>query len=138
MRVAVVGTRDYPSMAKVHEYLRGLHEWTTVVSGGRGHVDQAAEGSTLHWVSFRPIKVPGGFGIKRIEVEDDGWDGEERVEERVGGLRPTWPAAAFYRNEFVIGEADEVKAFWDGKSKGTKHAIDIALRDHVNIEVIFP
>lgn len=31
-------------------------------------------------------------------------------------------------NELIINEADIVIAFWEGKSKGTKHLIDLAIK----------
>jgi hypothetical protein len=35
--------------------------------------------------------------------------------------------AGFLRNAEMVSEADVLFAFWDGKSKGTKHSIDLAL-----------
>ena len=34
--------------------------------------------------------------------------------------------AGFLRNEYMATQADVLVAFWDGKSKGTKHMIDTA------------
>lgn len=43
---------------------------------------------------------------------------------------PDWDkfgkSAGYRRNFKIINEADYVIAFWDGKSKGTKHSIDLA------------
>jgi hypothetical protein len=36
--------------------------------------------------------------------------------------------AGFMRNEFMAANADALIAFWDGKSKGTKHMIDTAMK----------
>jgi len=35
-------------------------------------------------------------------------------------------SAGFKRNVQIIDDSDEVIAFWDGKSKGTKHSINLA------------
>lgn len=37
--------------------------------------------------------------------------------------------AAYIRNEQMVNASDYVVAFWDGKSKGTKMTIDLALRN---------
>lgn len=37
-------------------------------------------------------------------------------------------AAGFNRNQEMAKNADALVAFWDGKSKGTKHMLDIAQR----------
>lgn len=46
-------------------------------------------------------------------------------------------AAGPIRNERMIKQADKLVAFWDGRSKGTKSAINLAVKHHVNFEVIF-
>lgn len=44
--------------------------------------------------------------------------------------KPQWhifgKSAGYKRNVLIIEKADMVVAFWDGKSKGTKHSISIA------------
>lgn len=49
---------------------------------------------------------------------------------KVHSIRPDWGkygrSAGFRRNVSIVEMADEVHAFWDGKSRGTKHTIDIA------------
>lgn len=44
--------------------------------------------------------------------------------------------AGYIRNEQMANEADALIAFWDGKSKGTKHMIDIARSKGLLIRVI--
>ena len=44
--------------------------------------------------------------------------------------------AGYIRNEQMAKEADALIAFWDGKSKGTKHMIDIARSKGLLIRVI--
>jgi|SRR5271170_5720138 len=42
IRVAIVGSRDFPKLSKVRRYVRGLPKGTIVVSGGAPGVDRAA------------------------------------------------------------------------------------------------
>ena len=45
-------------------------------------------------------------------------------------------SAGYIRNEQMAKEANALIAFWDGKSKGTKHMIDIARSKGLLIRVI--
>jgi hypothetical protein len=46
-------------------------------------------------------------------------------------------AAGYIRNEEMAIYADALIAFWDGKSKGTKHMIDLAEKHNLKIKVVF-
>ncbi len=45
-------------------------------------------------------------------------------------LKPEWKrfgkSAGYIRNKDIIDQSDYILAIWDGKSKGTKHSIDLA------------
>lgn len=45
-------------------------------------------------------------------------------------------SAGYRRNEQMAQNADALVAFWDGKSRGTKHMIDIANRYNLKVRVI--
>ena len=45
-------------------------------------------------------------------------------------------SAGFIRNKEMVDVADEVIAFWDGASHGTKHTIDIANEKGINVKVV--
>ena len=45
-------------------------------------------------------------------------------------------AAGYIRNEQMAKYADYLIAFWDGKSKGTKHMIDIATANKLGTRII--
>ena len=53
--------------------------------------------------------------------------------------KPNWnkhgKAAGFIRNELIIDAADHVLLFWDGKSRGTKHDLDLARKKGKNYEL---
>lgn len=50
----------------------------------------------------------------------------------------TGKAAGFMRNQTIVDRSDEVYAFWDGESRGTKDTINKTLRARKNLTVIFP
>lgn len=45
-------------------------------------------------------------------------------------------SAGYIRNKKMAEYADALIAFWDGKSKGTKHMIDLATNQGLKIKVI--
>jgi predicted Rossmann fold nucleotide-binding protein DprA/Smf involved in DNA uptake len=69
--------------------------------------------------------------------------GERYANER-GYLLKLFPAewnvygkgAGYLRNKEMAGYADALIAFWDGESRGTKHMIDIARKQGLEVRVI--
>ena len=108
MKIAFVGSRNFscPNFAKekIYNVLKDISEHidVTVISGGARGVDSWAE------EIVDTMKLP-----KKIFKPD--WN-------RYG------KSAGFKRNKLIIDEATNVFAFWDGKSKGTKHSIDLAIQ----------
>ena len=45
-------------------------------------------------------------------------------------------SAGYKRNEEMAKYADALIAFWDGKSKGTKHMIDLAKRYELKVKLV--
>jgi aconitase A len=99
MIVAVVGSRnfnDYDAMKKILDNIK----IDAIVSGGAIGADSLAE------------QYAKEHGIKMIVH------------------RPNWikygKTAGFVRNVDIVNDADMVIAFWDGKSRGTRHTINTA------------
>jgi len=46
-------------------------------------------------------------------------------------------SAGYIRNAAMAEYADALVAFWDGKSKGTKHMIDLAKKATLKIRIIY-
>jgi len=109
-RVAIVGSRGYSNLEAVRAYVRSLPKDTVVVSGGAAGVDITAE----------------------ITAKD------------CGLAVVVWPAdwarygrrAGLLRNIQVVENCDRVVAFWDGKSRGTAHSIDLARKAGKPVEVV--
>ena len=45
-------------------------------------------------------------------------------------------SAGYRRNEEMAEYADALVAFWDGKSRGTKHMIDLANKSGIQVRVV--
>lgn len=109
MNVAVVGSRGYPDLKAVKEYVKALPEGTTIVSGAAFGVDSAAE-SVARQRKLKVHSIPAD------------WDGYGK-------------AAGYKRNKEIVNEADRVVCFWDGTSNGTRHDIKLALEAGKPLEV---
>jgi len=100
MRVAIVGSRDFGSPDVVEAYVNSLPPDTIVITGGARGVDRWAE----NYARAREMTV---------ELFPADWT-------RYG------KSAGFRRNVQMVERADKVVVFWDGKSPGTKHSIELA------------
>jgi CTP:molybdopterin cytidylyltransferase MocA len=100
VRVAIVGSRNFGLLELVGEYVCSLPIDTVVITGGARGVDRYAENTA------RAREM-------RVEIFPADWT-------RYG------KSAGFRRNVQMVERADKVVAFWDGKSPGTKHSIELA------------
>lgn len=107
MKIAIVGSRNFKDTRYAYEKLDKLFAYQiaedlTVVSGGARGIDKLAE----EWAENNVLKT---------KIYEADWDRDGK-------------SAGFMRNARIVNEADMVIAFWDGKSKGTKHSIDLAIK----------
>ncbi len=84
-----------------------------------------------------------------IEIVSGACKGADQLGERYAAARnfsiKQFPAdwkrygksAGYKRNAEMAAYADALIAFWDGKSKGTKHMIELATQANLNIKVIY-
>ena len=100
MKIAVVGSRGYADLESVRQFVREQERSTVIVSGGATGVDTAAVDEA------KRLRMP-------YEVHLPDWTKHGR-------------AAGVIRNRVIVEASDEVVAFWDGKSRGTLHSINIA------------
>jgi hypothetical protein len=101
-KIAIIGSRDYPNLKQVEDYLNELRKLLPcmrIITGGAKGVDQKAESWALGW------------GVE-CEV--------------IKPLDPSDKLSYLYRNIEIITKADQIVAFWNGTSRGTKFAIDYA------------
>lgn len=97
MKVAIVGSRDYPRLELVRMAVKHLTPEDTVISGGARGVDSEAAAAAKR------------NGIPLIVFLAD-W---EKYGKRAG----------FLRNTQIVEACDVVMAFWDGKSRGTMDTV---------------
>lgn len=97
MRAAVIGSRNL-LVDNIESYIP--EEVTEIISGGAKGIDECA----------KDFALKNGVKLKIYLPEYNKYG----------------KAAPLKRNFAIIEEADIVIALWDGKSKGTKNAINIA------------
>lgn len=106
MKVAVIGSRGL-TVKDLGQYLP--ENVTEIVSGGARGIDTCAREYAL------------SHGLKLTEFLPD--------YEKYGRSAP------LKRNLQIIACADEVFAFWDGSSRGTKYVIDNCRKQGVKVKV---
>lgn len=111
MRIAVVGSRDYPDLIHVRMYVRcEMQAGDVLISGGARGVDATAEAEA-----------------KRRGLE-------------VLSIRPNYDLfvrrAPLVRNEDIVMGCDTLIAFWDGKSRGTMQTIRLAQKRGIPVRIV--
>ena len=108
--IAIVGSRNYKCLEQVEKYINTLTASSVIIiSGGAKGVDKTAINAAKR---------------RNIEYEEilPNWKTEGRI-------------AEFRRNLIIVSKANEVIAFWDGISNGTRHTIDIAKRTGIPVHI---
>lgn len=154
MILAIVGSRSWPLGQKDRItkrawdlYHLGLRDGYIVSGGARvrkgdaerycsvDHVaEEVAKELNLPMVIYKPfnLKEQTGYGIFVRRLPDPTW------QRWTDSVYKSYGQAAYARNAMIVSEASRVQAFWDGVSKGTKHAIDLAIRNKKELEIIYP
>lgn len=114
-RVIVAGSRDFNDYellkSKMLYYLKGFDlSEVEIVSGTAKGADQLGE------------KFAREFGCKLKQFPAD-WNTYGKK-------------AGYLRNVDMAKYADACVCFWDGKSRGTKHMIDIAKKEGLKLRVV--
>ena len=113
----------------------------TIVAGGRHFKDYGLVQCELeHFEEYNSsselIVVSGG--AKGADSLGEQWAKEE--EREVVVFPAEWDkygkSAGYRRNVQMAEYAESLVAFWDGKSKGTKHMIDIAIDKGLLVKVV--
>lgn len=108
MKIAIIGSRNYPNQRQVVRYVKALPSGCIVISGGARGVDSWAE------------EAAKARGLETIVFLPE-WDKYGK-------------SAGFRRNADIVTTADRVVAFTTG-SAGTEHSIMLAKRYGKPIEI---
>jgi len=107
MKLAIVGSRTFTDYELLEEIILANYDIGSIeqiISGGAGGADTLAE------------KFSDKYKIPKLIFKPD-W--------KLYGKK-----AGLIRNDLIIGNADEVIAFWDGISKGTQYSINFAKKNN--------
>ena len=113
MKIIIAGGRtftDYDLLCQNCDKALSLQTEIEIVSGTANGADKLGE-------KYANEK---GYTIKQFPAD---WDKYGK-------------SAGYKRNEEMAKYADALIAFWDGKSKGTKHMIDLAKRYELKVKVV--
>ena len=118
-------------------------EFKVVIAGGRDFNDFPKLCATMDQLLIERIKV------NKIIIVSGGARGTDTLGERYARLRnfelarikAHWDkyhkSAGFIRNKTMLDLTDGVVCFWDGKSTGTKHMIDITEHSHKQLRIVY-
>ena len=113
MKIIIAGGRtfnNYDLLTQSCDKALSLQTEVEIVSGTANGADKLGE-------KYAKEK---GYSVKQFPAE---WDKHGK-------------SAGYIRNEEMAKYADALIAFWDGKSKGTKHMIDLAKRYNLKVKIV--
>lgn len=115
------------------------HGFNVIVAGSRDFDDYNLLSSTLDKLFY--VKCPNAIVCGEAKGADS--LGKQYAIERhirVFSFPANWRRygrnAGFIRNTEMLEHADCLVAFWDGKSKGTKHMIDISRKAGIEVHIV--
>ena len=110
MKTIVAGGRDFRDYALLIKELNKLEKIKEIVSGTARGADKLGERYAIN----------NNIPVKQFPAN---WDKHGK-------------SAGYKRNEKMAKYAKRLVAFWDGKSRGTKHMIDIARKQGLKVIVV--
>ena len=109
MKVAVIGSREFKDYSLLVQFL-DKKKISKIISGGARGADslavQYAKENDIELLEFLPDYKKHGRGAPLI------------------------------RNKLIVDASDQVVAFWNGESRGTKYTIDYAKKIGKGVEVV--
>ena len=117
-KIIVAGSRDYTNFEKVEYELMMYFKVNELHRADVEIVSGCAKG-----VDTLGIQFAEKYGLKLTKFPAD-WDKYGK-------------SAGYRRNAEMAKYADVLFAFWDGKSKGTQHMINLANDNNLDVHVIY-
>lgn len=122
-RIAIIGSRYYPLISLVREFVWELPPDAVVISGAAKGVDSTAAAAADHrHLSVIEYPIPHD-GLEELRGDEFAVEYKRRAGER---------------NQKIVDMADRLIAYWDGVSGGTLDAIRRARLKGIPIEIIGP
>lgn len=112
MKLIIAGGRkydDYNSLKKYCDYILQNSSDIEIICGTAYGADKLGE----------KYAIEKGFNIKYFKPD---WDRFKK-------------SAGYIRNDLMAKYADAAIIFWDGKSKGSKHMIDLSIKYKLNLRI---
>lgn len=106
----MVGSRRFPDLARVEDYVRSLPSDASLVTGSASGVDAAVTKAARE----------RGLPVLRVAASFEEASDARRSAER---------------NQRLIDQADALVAFWDGVSQGTRMTVERALDSGKEVHV---
>jgi len=113
VRIAIVGSRHYPDLPRVADYVGSLPASWSVVTGSAAGVDATVARAARE--RGLPVRVLGASFEEARDAD-----------------------AGIERNQRLVDACDVLVAFWDGTSGGTRRTIDRALAAGRELHVFPP
>jgi hypothetical protein len=108
-----------------------------IVAGGRDFNDVLLLNNTLENLKTKDVEIVCGEA-RGADSLGKNWAIENN--KPVKSFPAEWDqygkAAGYKRNEKMAEYADHLIAFWDNKSKGTKHMIDLARKYKLGVKIV--
>lgn len=121
----------------IADYLNSLSPLKYAVVGSRNFSDYRFMQDILQWFEIKQVISGGAAGADSLARQYANSNNIPVIEHL-----PNWDlygkSAGFRRNKTIVENSDEVIAFWDGSSKGTKHSIDIATEMGKPVHIFWP
>lgn len=116
----------------------GVVGYRIIIAGGRDFYDYDLVKMTMARIGYKPTVIVSGCA-RGADTLGINWaiDNFTPVDKYPADWDRYGKSAGYKRNVQMAENADMLIAFWDGKSKGTKHMIDIAL-SHKLIVLVVP
>lgn len=117
MKIAIVGSRDFPQLKLVEQFIKDLPQGVTLISGGAKGVDAAAR------------EMAGKYGFTFIEHLPNLIGCKERHE---------FTKRYYERNQKIVDCSDMVVVFTEKESGGTWDTIKRARQKNIPVKIIKP
>lgn len=140
MKLVISGSRGFPLPDYVRLYVRQLPHGVEVVVGakwtGNGWTPRGVDSWVAETATARKLKLTTFDPEWALCAEDCDPSPRHRKKRQDGSSY--CPTAGLRRNDRMIEYGDALVAFWDGSSRGTKHAIDAAVAAKIPWGVVMP